>query len=218
MINVALLDDHQTILDGYRFRLSTAEDIQVVDMALYGEGLMGMLTRHRVDVLILDVSLPISPENNKQYPIQTYVGKIATSYPNTVVLVISMSENKFRVRELVQAGVRGYVLKDDRTAINQLASVVRTLSGGGSFYSDKIEKIVAEMPPNVTLTPRQIEILSLMAKHPDWTSIDLAKSLGVSNSTVRNTLSQAYKRLGVPNGKAAIWRVRELGLIEPFDD
>jgi DNA-binding NarL/FixJ family response regulator len=56
-VRVAILDDHQSIIDGYTYRLSVVPEIQIVAMAVYGEDLETMLASHKVDVLLLDVSV-----------------------------------------------------------------------------------------------------------------------------------------------------------------
>jgi DNA-binding CsgD family transcriptional regulator len=67
----------------------------------------------------------------------------------------------------------------------------------------------------MTLTPRQLELLSLCAAYPDLSTAELAQKMSVSNSTVRNLLSSAYLRLNVHSRTAAIEKARDLGLITP---
>ncbi|MCI0398697.1 MAG: hypothetical protein L0322_27725, partial [Chloroflexi bacterium] len=87
-IRVAILDDHQSIIDGYIYRLSSAAEIEVVATAFYGRELEPMLAARPVDVLLLDVNVPTAPDNPNPYPILYEIPKLLQRYPNMNVLVI----------------------------------------------------------------------------------------------------------------------------------
>src|SRR5688500_167587 len=89
-IQVIIMDDHQSIVDGYQFRLSQVPEIEVVKTLEYGEDLEPTLKKHPVDVLILDVEVPASRENQNSYPILHTIPKLLKMYPHLAILVISM--------------------------------------------------------------------------------------------------------------------------------
>jgi two-component system, NarL family, response regulator NreC len=215
LIRVAILDDHQSIIDGYKYRISTAPNIQVVSTALFGEELEPMLEKNIVDVLLLDISVPNSAENNNPYPILYIIPRLIQRYPRLNILVISMYTQRALVEALVNAGISGYIFKDDQASIQQLAKIVEIVAGGGVFFSQGAYRDLRGEPVETLLTPRQLEALSLCAGQPDCDTVALANRLGITGSTLRNLLSGAYLRLGVRTRAAAIAKAQQLGLFPP---
>ncbi len=217
-IRVAILDDHQGIIDGYLYRLGSAQDIDVVATALYGEDLEPILAKKPVDVLVLDVQMPTSPTNPNPYPILYLIPRLLEIYPNLVVLVISMHTQRTLINAVMEAGASGYVVKDDQATIRELPSVIRTVAGGSIYMSQyayqelKKSRTGALLQP---LSPRQLEALSMCAAFPDASTQELAQIMNIANSTLRNLLSGAYLKLNVRSKAAAIAKARQMGLITP---
>ena len=217
-IRVTILDDHQSIIDGYVYRLSNVPGFEVVATIYYGEELGPTLATHPTDVLLLDINVPTSAENPNPYPILHDIPSLLQKYPGLNILVISMHAERSLVRAVMEAGASGYVLKDDRTVLQNLGNVVQSIANEGIYFSQKANQLMLTQkttPTSERLSPRQLEALSLCAAYPDWTSVELAEKMAASQSTVRNLLSGAYIRLGVHNRTAAIARARQLGLITP---
>ncbi len=217
-IRVAILDDHQGIIDGYLYRLGGAPDIEVVATILFGEDLEPTLARNPVDVLVLDVQIPTSPTNPNPFPILYIIPRLLELYPNLVVVVISMHTQRTLINAVMEAGASGYVVKDDQATIRELASVIRTVAGGSIYMSQyayqelKKSRTGALLQP---LSPRQLEALSMCAAFPDASSAELCQMMNIANSTLRNLLSGAYLKLNVRSKAAAIARARQMGLITP---
>lgn len=215
-IRVAILDDHQSIVDGYLYRLSYDPVIEVVATALFGEDLEPILAGDPIDVLLLDVNVPTSRDNPNPYPVLHLIPELLQRYPNLNVLVISMHDQRTLIKAVVKAGASGYILKDDQNSIKDLGAIVRSIANGGIYFSQQAHrKLLKPQNEDSPLTPRQQEILSIIAAYPDLTAAQVAIRLNVANSTVRNHLSSAYLRLGVSNRSAAIAKARHLGLITP---
>jgi DNA-binding NarL/FixJ family response regulator len=217
-VRVAILDDHQSIIDGYLYRLSQTPEIEIVATATYGEELEPMLGKHPVGVLLLDLSVRTSPENPNPFPILHVLPKLLQKHPNLCVLVISMFSEPGLLRSLVEAGVSGYILKDDQPAFRELGNVVLSIANGGIYFSKRAHSLYLQsenLDTNDLLTPRQLEVISLCAAYPDASTSDLAQMMTISNSTVRNLLSSLYLRLGVHSRTAAVEKAREMGLVTP---
>jgi DNA-binding NarL/FixJ family response regulator len=217
-VRVAILDDHQSIVDGYIYRLSSVPQIEVVATATYGEELEPLLARHRVDVLLLDLSVRTSPENPNPFPTLHVIPRLVQRHPNLNILVISMFGEPGLLRSLIEAGASGYILKDDQAAFRELGNVVISISHGGIYFSKKAHSLYLQTENqngSELLTPRQMEVLSLCAAYPDATTTELAEKMSISNSTLRNLLSSVYLRLGVHSRTAAVEKARELGLVTP---
>lgn len=217
-IKVAILDDHQSIVDGYLYRLSKAPDIEVIATAAFGEELEPLLATYVIDVLLLDVSVPTSSDNLNPYPILHIIPRVLQIYSTLQVLVISMHNRHTLIKAVMDAGASGYILKDDRNTIQNLGIVIHTVANGGIHFSQQAyQQLKQRLLENPQLSPRQLEALSLCAAYPDDSTAQLAMRLNVANSTVRNLLSEAYTKLDVRTRSAAIAKARQLSLITPLE-
>lgn len=216
-IKIAIIDDHQSIVDGYTYRLSGSE-CEIIGVALNGQEIEKILAETRPDVLILDVNVRTSPENSNPYPILPFVRTTLKKYPDLKILVISMLTSCALIEALVNAGVRGYIFKEDDKSIHQLCHVVKSVAEGGVYFSPGAWEKVKQGKSALILTSRQLEALSISAAYPDLSTFVLAQKLEVSDSTFRNLLSGAYRRLGVSTRTAAISRANHLGLLANGND
>jgi DNA-binding NarL/FixJ family response regulator len=217
-VRVAILDDHQSIIDGYIYRFSSTREIEVVATANYGEELEPLLAKHPVDVLLLDLSVRTSADNPNPFPILHIIPRLLQKYAHLSILIISMFAEPGLMRSVIEAGASGYILKDDQAAFRELGNVVLSISHGGIYFSKKAHSLYMQIDAlngGELLTPRQMEVLSLCAAYPDASTSDLAEMMSISNSTVRNLLSSVYLRLGVHSRTAAVEKAREMGLVTP---
>jgi DNA-binding NarL/FixJ family response regulator len=218
MIRVTILDDHQSIVDGYRFRLGNSQRVQVAASVGFGDELEPTLEKYPTDVLLLDIGVPTSAENLSPYPILHVIPKLLQKYPSLVILVISMHVERGMIRAVMEAGASGYILKDDQATLRDLENVVISVFNGGIHLSRQANSVLLHSGAGgdeSLLSRRQREVLSLCLSYPDSSTADLAKKMVISNSTVRNLLSGSYIKLGVRSRNAAVTKARQLGLISP---
>lgn len=215
IIQVSILDDHQTILDGYQFRLGSSAKVEIVAMMMFGDEVESTLKKHPTDVLVLDINVPTSKENSNPYPILYTIPTLLQKYPDLAILVISMHTDRSLIRSVMEAGASGYILKDDKSMLENLEGVIISISAGEISLSREIEAVLYESNTSeaVFLSQRQKEVLSLSVAFPDDTTAELAKKMSIANSTVRNLLSGAYIKLGVRTRVAAIAKARKLGIL-----
>lgn len=214
-VKVAILEDHQSIIDGYHMRLDEASGIKVVGIAANGEELNSLLKEWQdVDVLIMDVTVPSSPGDESPIPILHYVPRILADKPNINILIVSMHTQPTLVKALSDAGVSGYIFKHDSDSIRRLPAIIKSISTGGRYFTENPEDAPnAESPSKQILTGRQLEILTYCASYPDHSTEQIALQMGIASSTIRNLLSETYERLNVHTKAAAITKARSLGLI-----
>jgi DNA-binding NarL/FixJ family response regulator len=218
-VHVAILDDHQSIIDGYTYRLNNTPGVELVATALYGEDLQMMLRKYTVEVLLIDLSVQTSATDPTPYPVLRKIPQLLQDYPDLRVLVVSMYTGPGLMRTIMEAGVSGYITKDDHEALKNLGKIVLAAASGDIYFSPEAYRLYREYEKIRTdelLTPRQIEVLSICSLYPDMSTAELAGMLAVSNSTIRNLLSSAYLRLGVHSRGAAIVKARELGLFQSW--
>lgn len=217
-IRVAILDDHQGVIDGYQFRLLEAPDIEVVATMLYGEELEPALKLHETDVLLLDVQVPTSPTNPNPFPILYLLSNLLKEFPKLSIIIISMHAQRSMIHTLMEGGASGYILKEDHSAIRSLPSIIRNVYDGGIYMSQLAYQELMKSRQrdfDQPISTRQREVLSLCAAYPDASTAELAQRLGVAHSTLRNLLSVSYFKLGVSTRAAAIAEARRRGLIAP---
>lgn len=215
---VMILDDHQSIIDGYCYRLGLTPEIEVMGTLLYGEALEPALKQHPADVLLLDVHVPTSKDNSSSYPILHLIPRLLQIYRRLNILVISMTVDRGLIRAVMDAGASGYLLKDDQESIQDLGNIVLRIAEGGIHFSPQAQTLFERsqtMRDGAALTLKQVAALSLCLAYPDASSSELADKMGVANSTVRNLLSGAYLKLGVRTRMAAVTKARQMGLITP---
>jgi DNA-binding NarL/FixJ family response regulator len=127
-----------------------------------------------------------------------------------------MLNQRTLIEALVETGVNGYIFKGDQTSIRQLTKIVSIVANGGVYFSQDAKMKIRKKTPHrkdLTLTARQLEVLSLCAAYPDSSTEELAGRLGIASSTIRNLLSRAYLRLEVRTRAAAIAELHRLGLV-----
>ncbi|MBT3670607.1 MAG: response regulator transcription factor [Chloroflexi bacterium] len=215
-INVGILDDHSAVISGYKFQLQGKENINITWEAEFAEKLIPSLNANHTDLLILDASVPISAENPTVYSIQHAITTILETYPELIILVISMHDRRAFINHVMKAGASGYILKDDKESHNNLEKIIRELDAGNIYFSPSIESLVSEKDvSSPRLSKRMTEALIMKATYPNSNTKELANNMKIAPSTVRNLLSTSYRRLGVNNAIAAISKARSLGLIPP---
>ncbi len=218
-IRVIILDDHQGIIDGYLYRLNSEPKIEVVATLAFGEELEPALKNTPSDVLILDVNVPTSADNPASYPILQQVPKLLQTYPSLNILIITMVVERGLIQAVMEAGASGYILKDDQHRIRDLANILLSIASGGIHFSPMAYDLLLKhqfTEDGNTLTPRQLEALSLCASYPDSSTSQLALKMNISHSTIRNLLSGAYISLGVHTRSAAIEKARQLGILTSY--
>ena len=214
-IRVTILDDHQSIIDGYLFRLKDTPQVEVVATLSYGDEIEPSLMEHPSDVLLLDVNVPSSADNSNPYPILHVIPNLLQLHPGLNILVISMHAERGLIRAVIESGASGYILKDDQSAIRDLGNVVTSVASGGIYFSQKAHQLLfkGRMEESEALAHRQMEALSLCAAYPNSTTAEIGQMMSISNSTVRNLLSGAYLKLGVHTRAAAIAKAHQLGIL-----
>lgn len=193
---VLLVDDHQIFRQGLRALLEKTETIQVVAEA--DNGRMGVQLARQLapDVVVMDVSMPDlnGIEATRQ---------VRTQAPGARVVALSMHSDRRFVTEMLKAGASGYLLKD--CAFEELIRAIETVAGGQTYLSPSVAANVVDTLVNpqeavgpagaATLTPRQREVLQLLAE--GLTTKQIACRLHLSGKTVETHRQQIMSRLDV---------------------
>src|ERR1700690_2938420 len=108
-IRVTILDNHQSIVDGYLYRLSQKPEIEVVATLAFGGELEATLAEHPTDVLLLEFNIPNGPMDRDLSPILTLIPKLLQFSPALDILVVSIFADCGLIKAVMEAGASGYI-------------------------------------------------------------------------------------------------------------
>jgi len=192
MIRVAVVDDHPHVAIALRTLLDKTPDIQLVAESRHGRGVSALVRQTRTDVLLLDVFM--EPE----FDALSAVRDLRADFPNLKVCLLSAYIEPSLVRDLLQAGVHGYILKDD-DYVSRIDTIIRDMAGGKIYLSPQAYEALARATRSEgkaqLLTEREVEILRLAKR--GLPNPQIAQALHISPGTVRNHLSAIYRKLDV---------------------
>jgi len=196
-IRCLIADDHVLVRQGIRRLLQDERDVEIVGEAGdAAEALKGVIEL-RPDIVLMDIGMPGFSSFDATRVIQT-------DYPQTRVIFLTMHESQEYVMQGLQAGAAGYLLKD--TPAEKLASVLRDVHRGGKFVSPEVlgglldnGKFGQERPrpSRTSLTPRETEIMKLLAEGN--TVRKIAGMLGLSLKTVEAHKFNLMRKLDIHN-------------------
>ncbi|UCC87390.1 MAG: response regulator transcription factor [Anaerolineales bacterium] len=208
MIRVAVVDDHPHVAIALRSLLDKTPDIRLVAEAGRGSEVFGLVQRTRPHVLLLD--LLIEPE----FDALNAVRDLRANFPELRICLLSAHLEPSHLRDLLQAGVCGYILKDD-DYVSRIETIIRDLADGRLYLSPQAYEALAQAThqngERDLLTERERDVLRLAGR--GLPNPQIAQALHLSPGTVRNHLSAIYRKLGVHSRYEALVIAEERGLI-----
>jgi DNA-binding NarL/FixJ family response regulator len=184
-ITVLLVDDHGLVRRGFRRMLEDETDMEVVGEAGDGEESIKLVKKLHPQVVVMDCALP--GMNGLQA-----TRKIIEESPSTSVLMLSMHTENTWVRQAIEAGAKGYVLKDALDL--ELGAAIRKIAAGETVFDPKVEQRAAlKGERSAALTPRELEVLQMIVDGKSnkeiATVLDLsANTIAVHRANIMNTL------------------------------
>ena len=208
MIRVAVVDDHPHVAIALRALLEETPDIQLVAEARRGADVAALVRQSRPHVLLLD--LFIEPE----FDALAAVRQLREQFPELRICLLSAYLEPARVRDLLQAGVYGYILKDD-DYVSRIGGIIRDLADGRVYLSPQAYEALAHATRSGAtgqpLSEREVEILRLAQR--GLPNPQIAQALNITPGTVRNHLSAIYEKLDVHSRHEALQAAVERRLI-----
>jgi DNA-binding NarL/FixJ family response regulator len=213
-ISVFLADDHAVVRDGLKLLLETQADVRVVGAATDGREAVLEVARLQPQVAILDIAMP---ELNGIEAAR----QIRAASPATQVIILSMHSTREHIFRALQAGARGYLLKE--AAGIEVVQAVRAVHRGGRYLSQKIADLVIDEylrqgaaasgdSPLARLSSREREILQLVAEGKS--NAEIARILPLSPKTVDTYRSRLMEKLGLKDLPALIKFAIQHGLTQ----
>ena len=211
-IRVLLADDHALVRAGLRKLLESLSGVAVVGEAGDGREALALVASKNPDLVLLDITMP--GLNGLEA-----AERIAREHPATRVILLSMHASEEHVLRALRAGASGYLPKD--AALGELELAINAVRKGETYLSpavsrhvsDYVRRTGATAEPRESLTPRQREILQLIAEGQSTKRI--AATLGVSVKTVETHRSQLMEKLDIHDVAGLVRYAIRIGLVSP---
>ena len=186
-VHIMLVDDHPLVRDGLRARLEAVAHFRVVAEADSGAEALALAGSTRIDLVLMDITMRDGSGIEA-------TARLYANYPDIAVLILSMHDKLEYVTQAMQAGARGYVLKD--APGKDIVLAIDTVMAGGIYYSTAVARQLARpAAQDNQLTSREQEVLRHIANGES--NKQIAKALDLSVRTVETHRLNIKRKLGI---------------------
>ncbi|HEX9122279.1 MAG TPA: response regulator transcription factor [Actinomycetota bacterium] len=200
-MRILVVDDHLVVREGLRWMLGPDSGIEIAAEAETGAKALEAIEADRPDVVLLDIHLPDGSGLD-------LLATIRSRFPGLPVVMLTMSDEPTYVEEAVRAGAAGYLLKS--APRGELIRAIEAAAGGDAYIQAEVTRpllqrfstAVRSSGVTVPLSPRELEVVALLAE--GLADKQIAAQLGVSETTVKSYLRQAYEKLGAADRAQAV--------------
>ena len=201
-ITIMTADDHPLIRDGLAAVLRAETDLQVVAEVANGEEAIEAYARLRPDIVLMDLRMPVMDG-------LTATHAILADDPNARIIVLTTYDGDEDIHRALSAGARGYLLKDMMRT--DLIGAIRAVHRGQRGIPAPVAARLAEHTPRIGLTPRELEVLRLVAD--GLSNAQIAERIGRTEGTVKVHLKNILQKLDVNDRTEAVTTALRRGFI-----
>ena len=211
-IKVLLVDDHKIVRDGIKLMLKSQAGIDVVAEADDGAKVIELLESTPVDVVVMDINMP------EMNGIQA-TKLVKKEHPEIKVLALTMSSDDSHIRQMVQAGASGYIMKS--AGREELTDAIQDVMSGKHYFSDQATQSImmdlvknkgkSSAPDPVHITDRELEVLQMIVK--EHTNQEIAEKLYISPRTVDAHRRNLLQKTGARNTAGLVKYAFQNGLV-----
>ena len=204
-IRVLIADDHPVVRAGLQAMLASQPDFELVGEATTGVEVVALAAQLHPDVVLID--LRMAELDGAGATVQ-----IRAQQPKMPVLVLTTYDSNADILRAIEAGATGYLLKD--TPRDELFAAIRTASQGKAVLAPVVAtKLLRQrqMPAEEKLSARELEVLTLVARGAS--NKEIARTLHLSEATVKSHLIHLFEKLGVSDRTAAVTIALERGVL-----
>jgi DNA-binding NarL/FixJ family response regulator len=199
---VMVADDHPVVRTGLAAVLVQQADLELVAEAENGERAVALYREHRPDVCLMDLRMPVMDGVEA-------IRTITTEFPEARILALTTYEGDADIRRALEAGARGYLLKD--MLVTDVIGAVRAVRSGERVIPIAVAARLAEFPERSDLTERELEVLQLVAR--GLSNKEVARVIGRTDETVKIHLKNTFAKLDVADRTEAVTVALTRGLI-----
>jgi two-component system NarL family response regulator len=201
-IRTLIVDDHPFLRAGLAAVISAQADMVVVGEGANGEEAIELFRRHRPDVTLLDLRMPVMEGIEA-------IAAIRREFPEAKIVVLTTYDGDENIYRALHEGARGYLLKDmDRS---EVLESIRIVHRGGRYVPGEIEQQLAMRMSAPALTAREVEVLQLIAR--GLRNNEVAKMLDISEGTVKIYVKKILYKLDVSDRTEAVTVGLQRGII-----
>jgi two-component system, NarL family, response regulator len=206
MIRVLTADDHQVVRLGIAAMIANETDMTVVAEAANGAEAVAQYVTHRPDLVLMDLRMP-------EVDGVTAIRTIRGLDPKAKVVALTTYEGDADIHRALAAGASAYLLKDMLVA--ELVGAIRNVAAGDLVIPAAVAIALAEAAASVDLSPREVEVLRLVAK--GLRNNDIARVIGRTTGTVKSHMKSILEKLGVEDRTEAVTIALQRGIIHLED-
>jgi len=216
-IKILLADDHKIVRDGIKLMLESQPGIEVVAEVSNGKEALEILNDTLINLVVMDINMP-------EMDGITATKEIKEKYNNIKVLALTMSNDDLHIRQMIQAGASGYIMKS--AGRNELKDAIMTIVNGKHYFSDEAtHSIMMDLVKGkgkssssdlVHITDRELEILELIIK--EFTNQEIAEKLFISSRTVDAHRRNLLQKTGARNTAGLVKYAFQNNIISPGDE
>jgi DNA-binding NarL/FixJ family response regulator len=202
-IRVLCVDDHPLVRKGIALILSNEPGMQLVAEAANGQQAIELFRQHRPDVTLMDLRMT---------PIDGIAATkaIRTEFPDAKILALTSHDGDQEIFKALEAGVRGYLLKE--MVHTEVLNAIRLVHAGKRLVPPQVAERLGEHFPKSALTPREIEVLSLVAK--GLSNKEIAQRLGTAGGTIKMHVQNIISKLSAFDRTHAVTIALQRGIIQ----
>jgi len=204
-IRVLVVDDQFVVRMGLVSIIDAQPDMRVVGEALNGRMALELFRRHSPQITLMDLRMPVMDG------IQATRSMIS-EFPQARIIVLTTYEGEEDIYRALQAGARGYLLKD--ALRDELLSAIRAVHSGRKYIPPGIAARLAERIPMCDLTSRELEVLGLIVK--GMNNADIAAALSISKGTVKIHVNNILSKMGVSDRTQAATAAIKRGIVHLY--
>jgi DNA-binding NarL/FixJ family response regulator len=203
MIRVLSVDDHPLLREGIAALIGIQSDMQVIGEASNGREAIEQFRTHHPDITLMDLQMP-------QMSGIDAISAIRGEFPDARIIVLTTHAGDFQISRALKAGARGYLLKD--MLRQELLETIRAVHAGQKRLSSEAAAEIAEHATDDVLTPREIDVLRLIAKGN--ANKEIAGQLSLNEETVKGHVKNILAKLGVHDRTHAVTIGLKRGIID----
>jgi DNA-binding NarL/FixJ family response regulator len=201
-IRLLTVDDHPIYRAGLAALIAAYPDFQLVADAANGQEAVEQFRRHRPDITLMDLSMPVMNGVDA-------IAAIVNEFPEARIIALTTWEGDADIHRALEAGAKGYLLKD--VVGDEVASAIRQVHEGGRAMPLDVARRLAEFTPRIELTARELEVLGLMAQ--GLSNKEIGARLGRTEGTIKVHVLHILQKLDASDRTDAVTIGLKRGII-----